>query len=155
MAPLNMSHSWKLLIVTDFLTEHTRRPNKTIPPDGTTFNMMELGQQLKDVIPPYGYWNMQFYQSESAYVKFEVSIPRGSSIGVYGRRNALPTHTSYDFLQVLSGFKTGPSRSTRAGQVIVSTLSFFVTNAISWSLTITSPLQHKNRMAEFFLVRYS
>ncbi|XP_050695509.1 teneurin-m-like isoform X5 [Eriocheir sinensis] len=98
--------------------EHTKRPQQTIPPDGTTFKMMELGQQLNDVIPPYGYWNMQFYQSESAYVKFEVSIPRGSSIGVYGRRNALPTHTAYDFLQVLSGFKTGTSRSTRAGKVI-------------------------------------
>ena len=84
--------------------------------------MMELGQQLNGVIPPYGYWNMQFYQSESAYVKFEVSIPRGSSIGVYGRRNALPTHTSYDFLQVLSGYKMGSGRSTRASKVIVRKL---------------------------------
>lgn len=82
--------------------------------------MVELGQHLEDTIPPYGYWNMQFYQSESAYVKFEVSIPRGSSIGVYGRRNALPTHTSYDILHVLSGYKTpGPSRSGRASKVIV------------------------------------
>lgn len=107
--------------------EHTKRPQQTIPPDGTTFKMMELGQQLSDIIPPYGYWNMQFYLLESVYVKFEVSIPRGSSIGVYGRRNALPTHTAYDFLQVLSGFKTGTSRSTRAGKVIVSNSLIFVT----------------------------
>ncbi|XP_045128078.1 teneurin-m-like isoform X4 [Portunus trituberculatus] len=100
------------------IKDHNNRPTKTIPPDGTTFKMMELGQQLSGVIPPYGYWNMQFYQSESAYVKFEVSIPRGSSIGVYGRRNALPTHTSYDFLQVLSGYKMGSGRSTRASKVI-------------------------------------
>ena len=34
-----------------------------------------------------------------------MSIPRGASVGIYGRRNALPTHTSYDFIQVLSGYK--------------------------------------------------
>ena len=85
---------------------------------------MELGQQLSDVIPPYSYWNMQFYQSESAYVKFEVSIPLGSSIGVYGRWNALPTHTSYNFLQVLSGYKMGSGRSTRVSKVIVSNIPF-------------------------------
>ncbi|XP_042205374.1 teneurin-m-like isoform X2 [Homarus americanus] len=98
------------------MEDHKNRPQKTIPPDGTTFKMMELGEQLMDVIPPYGYWNMQFYQSESAYVRFDVSIPRGSSIGVYGRRNALPTHTSYDFLQVLSGYKTASGRTTRASK---------------------------------------
>ncbi|XP_069951086.1 teneurin-m-like isoform X3 [Cherax quadricarinatus] len=102
--------------VEEQLKDHKNRPQKTIPPDGTTFKMMELGEQLVDVIPPYGYWNMQFYQSESAYVRFDVSIPRGSSIGVYGRRNALPTHTSYDFLQVLSGYKTGTGRTTRASK---------------------------------------
>ncbi|XP_066954350.1 teneurin-m-like isoform X2 [Macrobrachium rosenbergii] len=96
------------------LEEHKLRPQKTIPPDGTTFKMMELGERLRQEIPPYGYWNMQFYQTESAYVKFDVSIPRGSSIGIYGRRNALPTHTSYDFLQVLNGYKTSSGRTTRS-----------------------------------------
>lgn len=93
--------------------------------------MMELGDRLEEEIPPYGYWNMQFYQSESAYVKFEVTIPRGSSIGIYGRRNALPTHTSYDFLQVLSGYKTtnsgANSRTTRTSKVSVRTSSVSLT----------------------------
>lgn len=57
---------------------------------------------------------MQFYQSEAAYVKFDYNIPRGASIGVYARRNALPTHTQYHILEVLSGFK---ARSTRASHV--------------------------------------
>jgi hypothetical protein len=59
---------------------------------------------------------MQFYQSEAAYVRFDYSIPRGASIGVYARRNALPTHTQYDLLEVLSGFK---ARTTRASHVSV------------------------------------
>ena len=65
-------------------------------------------------IPPYSYWNMQFYQSEPAYVKFDYNIPRGASIGVYARRNALPTHTQYHFKEVLSGFN---ARTTRAAHV--------------------------------------
>ena len=79
--------------------EHQLRPDQTIPPDGTTFKRVELGKRLSEAIVPYGYWNMQFYQPESAYVRFDVGVPRGASVGIYGRRNALPTHTSYDFLQ--------------------------------------------------------
>ncbi|KAL4707465.1 hypothetical protein ACJJTC_000109 [Scirpophaga incertulas] len=86
-------------------------PAQTFPPDGTTFIQINLGEKLNKEIPPYSYWNMQFYQSEASYVKFDYMIPRGASIGVYARRNALPTHTQYHFLEVLSGFK---ARTTRA-----------------------------------------
>ncbi|XP_074109179.1 teneurin transmembrane protein Ten-m isoform X3 [Cotesia typhae] len=86
-------------------------PARSFPPDGTTFAQVSLGQHLNKEIPAYSYWNMQFYQSEAAYVRFDYSIPRGASIGVYARRNALPTHTQYDLLEVLSGFK---ARTTRA-----------------------------------------
>lgn len=89
-------------------------PAQSFPPDGTTFSQISLGQRLSKEIPPYGYWNMQFYQSEAAYVKFDYNIPRGASIGVYARRNALPTHTQYHILEVLSGFK---ARTTRASHV--------------------------------------
>ncbi|KAK0093016.1 hypothetical protein PV326_000107, partial [Microctonus aethiopoides] len=86
-------------------------PARSFPPDGTTFAQVGLGQRLSKEIPAYSYWNMQFYQSEAAYVRFDYNIPRGASIGVYARRNALPTHTQYDLLEVLSGFK---ARTTRA-----------------------------------------
>uniref|UniRef100_A0AAR5Q7H5 EGF-like domain-containing protein n=1 Tax=Dendroctonus ponderosae TaxID=77166 RepID=A0AAR5Q7H5_DENPD len=91
-------------------------PAQSFPPDGTTFSQTSLGKRLTQEIPPYGYWNMQFYHPEAAYVKFEYTIPRGASIGVYARRNALPTHTQYDILEVLSGFK---ARTTRAAHSIV------------------------------------
>ncbi|XP_028159380.1 teneurin-m isoform X2 [Ostrinia nubilalis] len=86
-------------------------PAQTFPPDGTTFTQIKLGEKLSKEIPPYSYWNVQFYQSEATYVKFDYMIPRGASIGVYARRNALPTHTQYHILEVLSGFK---ARTTRA-----------------------------------------
>ncbi|XP_058053844.1 teneurin-m [Anopheles bellator] len=87
-------------------------PARSFPPDGTTFSQITLGQRLSKEIAPYSYWNMQFYQSEPAYVKFDYGIPRGASIGVYARRNALPTHTQYHFKEVLSGFNA--QRQTRA-----------------------------------------
>ncbi|XP_026326587.1 teneurin-m isoform X2 [Hyposmocoma kahamanoa] len=86
-------------------------PAQTFPPDGTTFKEISLGDKLSNEIPPYSYWNVQFFQSEASYVKFDYMIPRGASIGVYARRNALPTLTQYHFLEVLSGFK---ARTTRA-----------------------------------------
>ena len=58
---------------------------------------------------------MQFYQSEAAYVKFEFGVPRGSSLGLYARRNSLPTHTHYDVMHLLSGFKS--QRTVRASPV--------------------------------------
>lgn len=90
----------------------SKQPARSFPPDGTTFSQIILGQKLNNEISPYGYWNMQFYQSESAYIKFDYSIPRGASIAVYIRRNALPTHTQYNILEVLSGFKARQSRAS-------------------------------------------
>ncbi|XP_067613197.1 teneurin-m isoform X3 [Eurosta solidaginis] len=94
-------------------------PARSFPPDGTTFGQITLGQKLTKEIQPYSYWNVQFYQSEPAYVKFDYTIPRGASIGVYGRRNALPTHTQYHFKEVLSGFTAG-TRTTRAAHLSIT-----------------------------------
>lgn len=71
-------------------------------------------------MPPYSYWNMQFYHSEAAYVKFELGLPRGASMGLYGRRNALPTHTHYDMLHVISGYKSRSRRAPAASSSLVT-----------------------------------
>lgn len=86
-------------------------PPRSFPPDGTTFKQIEFSQKISHEIEGYGYLNLQFYQSQNSYVKFEYNIPRGSSIAVYIRRNALPTHTQYHILDILKGFKI---RNTRA-----------------------------------------
>ena len=72
-------------------------------------------------IPPFGYLNIQFFHKvsiskrdnncnisnelfsphkEASYVTFDLSVPRGTSFGLYARRNALPTHTHYNFMEV-------------------------------------------------------
>lgn len=106
-------------------------PARSFPPDGTTFSQIALGQKLSKQIPPYSYWNMQFYQSEPAYIKFDYNIPRGASIGVYARRNALPTHTQYHFKEVLSGLT---ARTTRATPVSNCHYIFFFNSAWAQNL---------------------
>ena len=91
-------------------------PAHNLPPDGTSFAQITLGSRLSNIIGSYSYWNMQFYQSEGAYVTYEMSVPRGASVGFYARRNALPTHTHYDFMEILRGFK---ARSKRSSPVII------------------------------------
>ena len=58
---------------------------------------------------------------ESGYVNFELKLPRGASVGLYARRNALPTHTNYDLMEVVKGLKDSEkpslSRTTRALKV--------------------------------------
>lgn len=109
-------------------------PARSFPPDGTTFSQITLGQKLSKQIPPYSYWNMQFYQSEPAYVKFDYNIPRGASIGVYARRNALPTHTQYHFKEVLSGFNARTTRSTHVSAQVYKMLHCFFLHFLCFNL---------------------
>lgn len=87
-------------------------PVRTAPPDGTTFAQITLGDKIDGEIPAFGYWNVQFYHPRAAYVRFNYDFPRGASIAVYGRRNALPTHTQYEILELLNGFQSRQTRST-------------------------------------------
>ncbi|XP_035708479.1 teneurin-m isoform X4 [Folsomia candida] len=87
-------------------------PGINYPPDGTSFGQITIPTRLSHVVGPYSYWNMQFYQGEGAYVNWELSVARGASIGFYARRNALPSHTHYDFMEILRGFKTRTTRSS-------------------------------------------
>jgi hypothetical protein len=98
---------------------NTKEP-RNLPPDGTTFNQISLGpkQRLIQTLPAYGYWNVQFYQMEAAYVHFDFWLPRGGSLGFYARRNALPTHTNYDLMEVVKGSNSeATSRTSRSVQV--------------------------------------
>ena len=123
-----------------------------MPPDGTTFKVIELGNKQDHNISPYGYWNMQFYQAESAYVRFDIGIPRGASVGVYGRRNAIPTHTSYDFLQVLSGYKSNANSPGRMGRSsMVSRFHYFYLQILTslWLKLFTTNF----KLEKVFLIR--
>lgn len=93
-------------------------PVRTAPPDGTTFAQVTVGDKAEGELPAFGYWNVQFYHPRAAYVRFDYEFPRGASIAVYGRRNALPTHTQYEILELLNGFESPRrARSTHVSQL--------------------------------------
>lgn len=94
-------------------------PVRTAPPDGTTFAQVTVGDKAEGELPAFGYWNVQFYHPRAAYVRFDYEFPRGASIAVYGRRNALPTHTQYEILELLNGFESPRrARSTHVSRPI-------------------------------------
>ena len=49
---------------------------------------------------------LQFHQKESSYVEMNFVLPRGSSLGLYARKNAIPTLTLNDIRDVLSGYRS-------------------------------------------------
>ena len=71
---------------------------------------------------------MQFHQKESSYVEMNFVLPRGSSLGLYARKNAIPTLTLNDIRDVLSGYRSSmvavanaeTSSSSRHSRSIVS-----------------------------------
>ena len=76
---------------------------------------------LSPTVAAYGYWNAQFFHASAGYVRFELEVPRGASFGLYARRNALPTHTTYDLMEVVKGVagedNSESGRSRRAAKV--------------------------------------
>jgi hypothetical protein len=52
------------------------------------------------------------FGQESSYLTFDLWLPRGASFGFYARRNALPTHTHYNIMEVITGYKK--DRTTRS-----------------------------------------
>ena len=53
---------------------------------------------------------------EAAFVNIDLKLPRGASLGLYARRNALPTHTNYDIMEVVKG-NEDKTRTSRAIKV--------------------------------------
>ncbi|XP_028969053.1 teneurin-m [Galendromus occidentalis] len=82
-------------------------PTKTVPPISESFAELAMGRRHTNTIYAYGHWNVQFQQNEAALVKFNYSLPSTASIAVYGRRNSVPTHTRYDFFEILNARSSG------------------------------------------------
>lgn len=97
--------------------------HQTLPPEGSTFARITLGQALTSKVPPYGYWNVQFYVVQAGFVEMNFSIARGSSFAVYARKNALPTHTQYDLLEILRGFRARETRDLPPVSVLTAQFS--------------------------------
>jgi teneurin-3 len=85
---------------------------------GNKFSVINMGQALMRQVPSYGHWNVQLFQRQPSLVKFNYTFPLGSSIGVYGSRNRSPSHTKYDFMEIIG---VGTSKRTIRSKDLVNT----------------------------------
>ncbi|KAF0298673.1 Teneurin-m [Amphibalanus amphitrite] len=104
------------------VVEDVRR--KTVPPAGSTFSVVRLDESYAETLSPHGYWSMQFYLPDDAYLQWGSTVPRGASLAVYGRRNALPTHTQYDVHHLLRGYSRRLGRTS--GQSVPQSFTEFL-----------------------------
>ncbi|XP_048031700.1 teneurin-3 isoform X2 [Megalobrama amblycephala] len=64
---------------------------------------VELGQQVAHAVPPGVFWRSRLLIEQPHFLKFNISIQKNALIGVYGRRGLPPSHTQYDFVELLDG----------------------------------------------------
>lgn len=90
-------------------------PAKTLPPSSDSFADMSVGKRHSKVVASYGHWNVQFHQQDPGLVKFNYTLPTGASVAIYGRRNSVPTHTRYDFVEILSARDRRHRKAAKVG----------------------------------------
>ncbi|XP_061733975.1 teneurin-4 isoform X5 [Nerophis ophidion] len=74
-------------------------------PDDSYIDMGEIdvGRKVAQQIPPAVFWRSQVFVDHPMYLKFNVSLSKDALVGVYGRRGLPPSHTQFDFVELLDG----------------------------------------------------
>uniref|UniRef100_A0A8C7HXX0 Teneurin-4 n=1 Tax=Oncorhynchus kisutch TaxID=8019 RepID=A0A8C7HXX0_ONCKI len=88
-------------------TSLTSSPSKvdSLFPDDSFIDMGEIdvGRKVAQQIPPGVFWRSQVFVDHSMYLKFNVSLGKDALVGIYGRRGLPPSHTQFDFVELLDG----------------------------------------------------
>uniref|UniRef100_A0A3B3UFP3 Teneurin transmembrane protein 4 n=1 Tax=Poecilia latipinna TaxID=48699 RepID=A0A3B3UFP3_9TELE len=74
-------------------------------PDDSYIDMGEIdvGRKFAQQIPPGIFWRSQVFIDHPMYLKFNVSLSKDALVGIYGRRGLPPSHTQFDFVELLDG----------------------------------------------------
>ncbi|XP_077396802.1 teneurin-4 isoform X4 [Festucalex cinctus] len=74
-------------------------------PDDSYIDMGEIdvGRKVAQRIPPGVFWRSQIFVDHPMYMKFNVSLSKDALVGIYGRRGLPPSHTQFDFVELLDG----------------------------------------------------
>nr|XP_032813608.1 teneurin-3-like isoform X2 [Petromyzon marinus] len=71
---------------------------------------LDPGQVVVQDVPPGEFWRSHLHVSQPHFFSFNISIDLDAALGFYGRKGLLPTHTQYDFVEVLDGKRLGRAR---------------------------------------------
>ncbi|KAM9477763.1 teneurin-3 isoform 5-T5 [Clarias gariepinus] len=64
---------------------------------------VDVGRRAVQDVPPGMFWRSQLFIDQPQSLKFNISLQRGALVGVYGRKGLPPSHTQYDFVELLDG----------------------------------------------------
>ncbi|XP_058886957.1 teneurin-4 isoform X1 [Acipenser ruthenus] len=64
---------------------------------------IDVGRKTSQKIPPGIFWRSQVFIDHPMYLKFNVSLGKDALVGIYGRRGLPPSHTQFDFVELLDG----------------------------------------------------
>ncbi|XP_043927251.1 teneurin-4 isoform X3 [Protopterus annectens] len=64
---------------------------------------IDVGRRALQKIPSGVFWRSQVFIDHPMYLKFNVSLGKDALVGIYGRRGLPPSHTQFDFVELLDG----------------------------------------------------
>ncbi|XP_041115150.1 teneurin-3-like isoform X17 [Polyodon spathula] len=64
---------------------------------------VDVGRRATLEVPPGVFWRSQVFIDQPQFLKFNISLQKDALIGVYGRKGLQPSHTQYDFVELLDG----------------------------------------------------
>ncbi|KAG8200277.1 hypothetical protein JTE90_021927 [Oedothorax gibbosus] len=120
-------------------------PSKTLPPTTETFSEVYLGKMYSRKVDSFGHWNIHFQQHVPSLVRFNYSLPEGSSVGIYGRRNGIPTHTRYDFVEILDTRKKDKNKRAAKDYYIMEFVQFL--DQGSWYISVYNDGEQPQQVA--------
>ncbi|KAG9347020.1 hypothetical protein JZ751_005947 [Albula glossodonta] len=64
---------------------------------------VDVGRRAAQEVPPGVFWRSQLFIDQPQFLKFNISVQKDALVGVYGRKGLPPSHTQYDFVELLDG----------------------------------------------------
>uniref|UniRef100_A0A3B4UIB5 Teneurin-4 n=1 Tax=Seriola dumerili TaxID=41447 RepID=A0A3B4UIB5_SERDU len=94
-----------VISMTDLLCVCNAGKLDSLFPDDSYIDMGEIdvGRKVAQQIPPGIFWRSQVFIDHPMYLKFNVSLSKDALVGIYGRRGLPPSHTQFDFVELLDG----------------------------------------------------
>uniref|UniRef100_A0AAZ3SB64 Teneurin-4 n=1 Tax=Oncorhynchus tshawytscha TaxID=74940 RepID=A0AAZ3SB64_ONCTS len=105
MSQLSEDNTSGLPLPTDLSLPPLGNTGLDLFPDDSFIDMGEIdvGRKVAQQIPPGVFWRSQVFVDHSMYLKFNVSLGKDALVGIYGRRGLPPSHTQFDFVELLDG----------------------------------------------------
>uniref|UniRef100_H2UCY9 Teneurin-4 n=1 Tax=Takifugu rubripes TaxID=31033 RepID=H2UCY9_TAKRU len=105
MYQLSEDNTSGLPFPTDLSVSPVGNTGLEIPEHDSYIDMGEIdvGRKVTQQIPPGVFWRSQVFIDHPMYLKFNVSLSKDALVGIYGRRGLPPSHTQFDFVELLDG----------------------------------------------------